>query len=56
MRNMWVGHIEKKWEMKNWQREQMPRKWRGNGGDKDQNCDGGCLKRELERVGEEWGK
>ena len=22
-------------------REQMPRKWRGNGGEKDQNCNGG---------------
>ena len=31
----------KKLEMKNWQREQIPRKWRGNGGEKDRNCDGG---------------
>ena len=26
----------KQLEMKNWQRDQMPRKWRGSG-----NCDGG---------------
>ena len=26
----WDDHVEK-WDMKNWQREQMPRKWRGNG-------------------------
>ena len=25
----------KKWEMKNWLREQMPRKWKGNGGEED---------------------
>ena len=30
-----------KWEMKNWQREEMPREWRGNGGEEDRNCDGG---------------
>ena len=29
-----------KWEMKNRQREQMPRKWRRNGGEEDRNCDG----------------
>ena len=28
----------KKWEIKN---EQMPRKWRGYGGEEDDNCDGG---------------
>jgi len=26
--------FKKKWEMKNWQREQMPRKWRGKGSKK----------------------
>ena len=30
----------KEWEMKNWQREQMPRKWRGKGGEEHRNCDG----------------
>ena len=25
VRSTWAGHVEK-WEMKNWQREQMPRK------------------------------
>ena len=30
-----------KFEMKNWQKEKMPRKWRGYGGDEDRNCDGG---------------
>ena len=41
----------KKWEMKNWQREQMPRMCRGNGGEEeDRNCDGHCIKNDLERV------
>ena len=46
----------KKWEMKNWQREQVPRKWRENGGEEDQNRDGNCVKSDLERVEEEWTK
>ena len=37
--------------MKNWQREQIPRKWRGNGGEEDRNCDGDCIESDLERVG-----
>ena len=32
VRSTWAGHVEK-FEMKNWQREQMPRKWRGNRGE-----------------------
>ena len=28
----------------------MPRKWRGNGGEENQNC----VKSDIERVGEEW--
>ena len=32
----------KNWEMKNWQRGQVPRKWRENGGDEERNCD--CIK------------
>ena len=31
----------------------MPRKWRGNGGEEDRNCDGDCIKSDIERVGEE---
>ena len=30
----------------------MPRKWRGNGGGEDRNCNGVLIKRDL--VGEEW--
>ena len=36
----------------NWQREQMPRKWKGNGDEEDRDC----IKSDLERVGEEWRK
>ena len=34
VRSTWAGHVE---EManENWQREQMPRKWRVNGGEED---------------------
>ena len=47
----------KKVDMKNWQREQMPRKWRGNGGEKEQIYDGDCIKSDhLARVREEWEK
>ena len=42
----------KKWQMKNWQREQMPRKYRGNAGEEDRNCED-CIESDLERVGEE---
>ena len=31
----------KEWEMKTWQKEQTPRKWKSNGGEEDLNCDGG---------------
>ena len=43
--------------MKNWQRDQIPRKWREKGGEEDRECDGreDCVKRDLERVGREWG-
>ena len=40
-------------QMKNWLREQMPRKWRGNGSEEDKNCDGDCIESDLERVGDE---
>ena len=39
----------------NWQRDQMPRKWRENGSEEDRNCDGVLIKRYLETV-EEWKK
>ena len=29
---------------------------RGKGGEEDRNCDRGCIKRDLERLGEEWSK
>ena len=45
--------IRKRWEVKNWQREQMLRKWRGKEGKEDQNCDGGLLNGDLETEGEE---
>ena len=42
VRSTLADHVEKKKrEVKNWQRRQMPRKWSGNGGEEDQNCDGG---------------
>ena len=31
----------------------MPRKWKGNAGEEDRNCDGDCIKSDPERVGEE---
>ena len=37
--------------MNNWQREQMPRKWREKGGEEDQECDGRTALREI---GKEW--
>ena len=51
VRSTWAGQVGK-WEMKNWQREQMPREWRGNGDEEDRNCDGDYIKNDLERVGE----
>ena len=58
-RNWWgVGwngpDLWKEREMKNWQREQMPRKWREKGGEEDRKCDGRTALREIGRVGEEW--
>ena len=35
-----AGHVNKM-GMNTWQREQMPRKWRGNGGEEDRNTYGG---------------
>ena len=42
--------------MKNWQREQLSRKWRGNGDEEDQNCERNRIRRDLERLGDEWKK
>ena len=50
-----AGHVEK-WDMKIWQREQMPRKWRGNRGEEDPNCVGVCIKRDLKKSGRRMGK
>ena len=52
VRSTWAGLVEK-CSIKNWQREQMPRKCRRNGGEEDRNCDGNCIESHLERVGEE---
>ena len=38
------GWSREKKGITNWQREQMPRMWRGKGGEEDQNCDGFVLK------------
>ena len=43
----------KEWEMKKWQSEQMPKQWRGNGGEEDRNSDWVCVKSDLEIMGEE---
>ena len=40
VRSTWAGHVGINWVMKKWQREQIPRKWRGNGGGEDRHCDG----------------
>ena len=29
----------------------MSRNWRGNGSEEDRNCDGDCIKSDIERVG-----
>ena len=50
VRSTWAGHVDKWQKAENWQREQMPRKWRGNGGEEDRNCDGDCIKNDIERV------
>ena len=52
-RSTWAGHVAKNRKMKHWQRQQMPRKWRGNGGEEDRSCDGDYIKSNLERVGKE---
>ena len=39
LRSTWTGHVEK-YKMTNWQREQMPRKWKGYVGEEDRICDG----------------
>ena len=41
VRSTWVGYVVKKLEMKNLQKGLMPRKWKGNDGKEDRNCDGG---------------
>ena len=48
-RSTWAGHVEKLVK-NNWQREQMPRKRRGNGREEDRNCDGGLHYRKSGRT------
>ena len=45
-----------KWEIENWQREPMPRKWRGKGGEEDRECDGRTGFREIWKEWEENGE
>ena len=54
VKSTWAAHVEKL-EMKNWQREQIPRKWRGvMEVRKTEIAMGDCIKSDLERGGEEW--
>ena len=54
MLNTWAGHVEKNRQFKNWQREQMRKRWsQGFRDEEDGNCDGDCIESNLERVGEE---
>ena len=48
-----MGWSSGKNEMKNWQREQMPRKWREKGDDEDGECDGRTV---LKEIWKEWGE
>ena len=53
----WNGpDIWKEWEMKNWQRKQMPWKWSGKGGEEDRECDGRTALREIWKEWEENGE
>ena len=45
-----------KWERKNWQREQMPSKWRDKGGEEGQECDERTALREIWKEWEENGE
>ena len=44
------------WEMNNWQREQMPRKWRGKGGEEDRECGRRTALKEIRKEWEENGE
>ena len=46
----------KELEMKKWQREQMPRKRRGQGGETDRECGGRTALREIREEWEENGE
>ena len=53
----WAGHARgKDGRYKTLAREQMLKKREGKRGQEDHNCDGGLLKRDIEREGEEWRK
>ena len=49
-----AGHVENRWDET--LAESRRQKIGGNGGEEDRNCDGGCIKSDLERVGDEWKK
>ena len=55
VRSTTAGHVERMGD-ENWQRDQMPRKWMGNGGEEDRNCGGGCIKSGIDIMGEDWRK
>ena len=55
IRPIWAGHV-KEWEMKNWQIEQMQRKWRGKKARKTEIAMGDFITSDPERVGKEWRK
>ena len=45
--------MERKWKMKNWQREQMARKWMDKGGEEDREFVGRSALREICKEWEE---
>ena len=44
-----MGWSRDKWEMINWQREQIPGSWRGNRDEEHRKCDLDCIKSNLPR-------
>ena len=52
VRSTSVGNVEK-WDMRNWQREQVSRTWRGNGGEEDEIAMRDCIQSDLERARKE---
>ena len=48
----WAGHVERMGDEKLTKRTDV-QKMDGEGGEEDRNCDGDCIKRDVERMGEE---